>query len=83
MKKHLAARTWTQAEFAQRVQMSPAGLNAILKGKRKPWFGRSIAWADALSLTGSEREDYLDAMAIAASPSRIAALVTRLERKRR
>ncbi len=81
LRDYLANRGWNQKQFAQKVGVNPGTISAIILGKRKPWFGRATKWADALELKGAERETFLDSFALAASPSRMATVVARLEHK--
>lgn len=81
LRDYLTERGWTQKQFAKRVGVNPGTISAILLGKRKPWFGRAMKWADVLELKGAEREAFLDSFALAASPSRMATVVARLEHK--
>jgi transcriptional regulator with XRE-family HTH domain len=83
LQAHLTTRNWTRSEFAKRVGLSAATISSILLERRKPWFERGKQWSDVLDLQGREREEFLDAMAIAASPSRVATILARLERRQR
>ena len=80
---HIQRRGWSIAEFGRHVGLTTGAISLIIHSKRKPWFERGEAWCAALELEGRDREEFLDAMAIAASPSRVATIVARLERKAR
>jgi hypothetical protein len=78
----LAAKRLNQKQFAALVKIHPTLVGKIIKGSRSPNWKRAHLWVAALGLRGAEAEGFMDAMALAASPPRVRAMVARLVRNR-
>lgn len=78
----LVERGISQRKLASLLGVSPSTITNCLAGTYAPYWKRAEPWADALELTGTERERFLDAMAVAAAPDRVALIIARLERRR-
>lgn len=65
--------------FAARVDVSHSTMGRIMQGHRPPDVEALEAWADALELTGEEREAFLLAGALANCPRPAVDYVARLE----
>ncbi len=65
--------------FAARVEVSHSTMGRIMQGHRPPDVDQLDAWADALDLTGDERESFLLAGALANCPRPALDYVARLE----
>lgn len=78
---HLDRLGLNQSDFARKVKVSRNTASKVIRGLAAPRWKRGEQWADALHLTGDEREAFLDAMHLAASPPRVPTIVSRLERR--
>jgi transcriptional regulator with XRE-family HTH domain len=56
---HLAKNGLSQSDLSRRVGDPQAWISQIIKGKRTPPLDRIESWADALHLTGPERERFI------------------------
>lgn len=65
-------------QFAIRVGVDQANLQAIIAGRRKPKLDTLEPWADALGLAGPDRAAFLEAGWLALSPPQVASLVADL-----
>lgn len=65
-------------QFASRVGVDQANLQAIIAGRRKPKLDALEPWADALGLAGPDRAAFLEAGWLALSPPQVATLVADL-----
>lgn len=77
----LEQRGISQRKLAELLGVSPSTITNCLAGTYAPYWKRAEPWADALGLSGPERERFLDAMAVAAAPDRVAAIIARLEQR--
>lgn len=78
----MAARGLSSRQLAKKVGRSDEFVRLVRTGKRAPYHGDGPRWAAALGLRGDEREQFLDAVAIAASPPRAQEMIARLKRRR-
>ena len=77
----LEFRRIQQKQFAFSVSATPAHINMIAKGSRLPPLDRIEAWADALNLNGSERQEFIEAAWLAHCPAEAQAMVQRLRER--
>ncbi|MBA3707207.1 MAG: hypothetical protein H0W83_00130 [Planctomycetes bacterium] len=68
-------------EFSRRAGSNPALVSRVIRGLRHPPLASLDRWADAFSLSGSERSDFIEQGRLAVCPPEIAALVRRLRRE--
>ncbi len=71
----------TQASLARAARTTQVRVSEVVKGKRAVPFGQMEAWADALGLKGSEREEFLDRVALSHAHERVQRLVERLQKR--
>jgi hypothetical protein len=78
LRQHLASAPLTVAAFARLVGVRPPYVHQVLKGSR-PLAGRQIdRWADALALTGEDRQAFTVAAWLMRTPPTVRAYVGRL-----
>lgn len=78
----LQERGLSRRQAATLLGVSHQTINNAICGRYAPFWRHAEPWADALSLEGEARERFLDAMAVAASPARVAEIIARLENHR-
>ena len=71
----------TQRAYAEKIGMTQRTLSHVLAGTRNPPLHRIELMAQKLSLSGVERESFLDACALTHCPPRIQTLVADLRRR--
>lgn len=71
----------SQAELARRVGVTSGQMSKIVNGKSATFWKRGPKWCDVLKLDEPERQEFLEAMQVAASPPLIPVIITRLERR--
>jgi transcriptional regulator with XRE-family HTH domain len=74
----LKARKLTQRQLANRLDVTEARISQILTGERPVPKRKAEAWASALGLTGSVREDFLLEVDLTHASPRVQALITDL-----
>jgi hypothetical protein len=79
----LAAAGLSQHGFCRAVGYDQGSLQGVVKGQRKPPRGSEEAWADALSLKGDARHEFLVSYWLAHAPEQLAAEVDWLRSARR
>lgn len=80
LKRLLAEKGLTQAEFAKLVSMSQPAISQTIRGEHVPELSRAADWLAALNLHGDQAEEFLLAFDLANSPPRIQRLLEKLER---
>ncbi len=70
----IARKGWSVREFATKAGTYQSNLSDIRRRKRSPPLHHVEAWADLLSVTGREREYFLDLAALECAPARVLAM---------
>ncbi len=73
----MARRGVKMQELADILGVSRAAISQARRGVSRPRWERGDAWADALTLRGKEREQFLDALCLEWTPPRIRAKLDR------
>ncbi len=80
--KRLLRSHLTLGELAEKVDVSREHLSRILNGHSEVPWRDAARWADAVGLVGDVREQFIDAICLAAAPPRIQQMLVD-ERERR
>lgn len=83
LRRALLLRGWSQREFARRLGLAPynSTISHAVTAKHIPRLSRGAQWADVLELTGEDRRQFLEALALANAPVEVQVLVRRLRAK--
>ncbi len=74
---HLRHRRWSVNEFAAKVGLGQPTVWRVETARRPPDLDWLEPWADALELTGSERDDFILAGMLAHCPAPIVEMIER------
>lgn len=77
--RYASLRAFVRAAESQRSEdVAVAYLSKVLRGRKPPPLDRIEAWAEALALTGAERETFIEDAHLAHATPVVQALVERL-----
>ena len=77
LRRRIEANGLTLSAFAKRAKVNPGIVSLVMRGQRKPPMKHLMAWADALSLDGFERDIFIIDAVIAAAPNDVGAVIRR------